>query len=211
LRSGVDKCSLVQVRPPTPLTEFSRAFHGQIVTTLVQQKVQVARAADAELTVDIDVQPVMFTANRPQYRHAGVPVELGPGIWALRDVATPVPVGASATPPAQDALHWFRAEFAAGQTPQAEILVTVSVADAKRYLARATSAYYIADTDKRLYKGNLRAVRVVPERRCPGRCAGRWQGGGAAHHLRLPARPAVSRPVSVAPVAATPAPVPAGR
>ncbi|MBK6401254.1 MAG: hypothetical protein IPP18_01295 [Rhodocyclaceae bacterium] len=209
---GVDKCSLVQVRPPTPMTEFGRAFHGQIVTTLVQQKVQVARAADAELTVDIDVQPVMFTANRPQYRHAGVPVELGPGIWALRDVATPVPVGASATPPAQDALHWFRAEFAAGQTPQAEILVTVSVADAKRYLARATSAYYIADTDKRLYDKEICALFEL----CPkGVAPGGAPGDGKAAVLRVTGDCPLDRPcpdpVSVAPVAATPAPVPAGK
>lgn len=203
---GADKCSLVQVRPPTPMTEFSRAFHGQIVTTLVQQKVQVARGADAELVVDIDVQPVLFSANRPQYRHAGVPVELGPGIWALRDVATPVPVGAGAAPPSHDALHWFRSEFAAGQTPQAEILVTVSVGDARRYLARATSAYYIADTDKRLYDKEICALFEL----CPkGIAPGGAPADGKAAVLRVTGDCPLDRPCPEPAAAMTPAPAPA--
>lgn len=207
---GMDKCSLVHVRPPTPMTEFGRAFHGQIVTTLVQQKVQVARSADAEFVVDIDVQPVLFSANRPQYRHAGVPVELGPGIWALRDVATPVPVSASVTPPTHDALHWFRSEFAAGQTPQAEILVTVSVGDARRYLARATSAYYIADTDKRLYDKEICTLFEL----CPKGVAPAGAPGDAKTTvLRVTGDCPLDRPcpepasVNAAPVQAAPAPV----
>ena len=201
---GADKCSLVHVRPPTPLTEFSRAFHGQIVTTLVQQKVQVARAADAGLVVEIDIQPVLFSANRPQYRHAGVPVELGPGIWALRDVATPVPAGAGAAPPGQDALHWFRSEFAAGQTPQAEVLVTVSVADARRYLARATSAYYIADTDKRLYDKEICALFEL----CPkGVAPGAAPGDDKAAVLRVTGDCPLDRPCPETRPAASPAPV----
>lgn len=204
---GADKCSLVQVRPPTPMTEFSRAFHGQIVTTLVQQKVQVARGADAELVVDIDVQPVLFSANRPQYRHAGVPVELGPGVWALRDVATPVPAGAGATPPSRDALHWFRSEFAAGQTPQAEILITVSVADPRRYLARVTSAYYIADTDKRLYDKEICTLFEL----CPkGIAPGGAPAEGKAAVLRVTGDCPLDRPCPApATAAAAPAQAPA--
>lgn len=204
---GADKCSLVHVRPPNPLTEFSRAFHGQIVTTLVQQKVQVARSADAGLVVDIDVQPVLFSANRPQYRHAGVPVELGPGVWALRDVATPVPAGAGATPPTQDALHWFRSEFAAGQTPQAEILITVSVADPRRYLARVTSAYYIADTDKRLYDKEICALFEL----CPkGVAPGGAPGDGKAAVLRVTGDCPLDRPCpEPATVTSAPAQAPA--
>lgn len=210
---GHDKCSLVYVRPPNPLTEFGRAFHGQIVTTLVQQKIQVARSADAELVVDIDVQPVLFAANRPQYRHAGVPVELGPGIWALRDVVTPEPAVAGTLPPSADALHWFRAEFAAGQTPQAEVLVTVSVGDARRYLGRATNAYYIADADKRLYDKEICTLfELCPKGVAPG--GGGAPAEGKAAVLRVTGDCPLDRPCpepvssSTASVTSTPMPTP---
>lgn len=176
------KCPLLYVEHPAPVTEFSRAFHSQLVTTLVSQQVAVAKAPGADLSVDIDVQPVLFTANRPQYRYAGTPVELAPGIWAIRDVTetTPANAGIVASPP--DALHWFRSEFAAGQTPRAEIVVTTSIGDKNRYLARTTAVYYIADTDLALYdreicslftlcptepekKNSLTTIRIVGD--CP--------------------------------------------
>lgn len=47
---------------------------------------------------------------------------------------------------------WFRAEFATGDTPQTEIIVTTSVSDGTRYLSRNTSVYYVADSDKALYE-----------------------------------------------------------
>lgn len=148
-------CSPVFVRPPEVFTGFSRAFHNQLVTTLVNQGVSVSRQPDTELSMEVDVQPVLFSPNRPQYRYAGVPVELAPGVWALRDATTTDPVNAGQVPPAPDALHWFRSQFAAGQTPRAEILVTVSMGDRHRYLSRTTSAYYVADTDQHLYDEEL--------------------------------------------------------
>ena len=145
------KCALLYVEPPTPVTEFSRAFHSQLITTLVNQQVTVSKNSGTGLTVNIDVQPVLFTANRPQYRYAGTPVELAPGIWAIRDVTTTTPPNATDVPPTVDTLHWFRSEFAAGQTPRAEVLVTTSIGDQNRYLARTTAVYYVADTDISLY------------------------------------------------------------
>ncbi|MDP2829234.1 MAG: hypothetical protein Q8O37_11590, partial [Sulfuricellaceae bacterium] len=46
---------------------------------------------------------------------------------------------------------WFQSEFATGDTPQTEIIVTTSVSDASQYLARSTSIYYVADADLRMY------------------------------------------------------------
>lgn len=151
----MDNCGLLYVKPASTVTEFSRAFHNQLITKLVRSGIAVSKAANVELVAEFDVQPISFSANRPQYRYAGVPVELAPGVWAIRDVASTHPANLTEAPPSVDALHWFRSEFAAGQTPRVELLVTVSVIDKRRYLARASNAYYITDADKRLYEAEL--------------------------------------------------------
>lgn len=149
-----ETCGVVYVKPAGTVTEFSRAFHNQLITKLVRSGVPVSKTTAAEWTAEFDVQPISFSANRPQYRYAGVPVELAPGVWAIRDVASTVPANIDA-PPSVDALHWFRSEFAAGQTPRIELLVTVSVVDKRRYLVRASNAYYITDADKKLYEAEM--------------------------------------------------------
>jgi hypothetical protein len=148
---SLDPCKSVYVNAPLTPTEFTRALHSQVVTTLVKSDVQVFKRLPADILVDIEVQPIIFLPNRPQYRYAGVASQLGPGVWALRDVATVDPSDARVVPPTLDALHWFRTEFASGQTPQIEILVTLSVSNKNRYLSRVTNAYYIADGDRHLY------------------------------------------------------------
>ena len=146
-----EPCKAVYVNPPVNITEFSRAFYNQVITALVKADFAVARTPESDLTLDIDIQRILFSLNRPQYRYAGVATELGPGVWALRDVAYVNPNNGDVIPPSEDALHWFRSEFASGQTPQYEILVTVSVGSKNRYLGRATNAYYVADADRHLY------------------------------------------------------------
>ena len=148
-------CKTIYVKPAEIVTEFSRAFHNQLITTLVKQGLSVSTNPDTDFVVEMDVQPVQFSPNRPQYRYAGVPVQLGPGIWGLRDVVSMSPADPSVAPPSPSALHWFRSEFAVGETPQTEIVVTTSIVDGTRYLARVQNAYYIADTDRRLYDEEL--------------------------------------------------------
>jgi len=148
------------VNPPVVVTEFSRAFHTQLITTLVSSGLVVSKDAGAAMSIDIDVQTIVFAPNRPQYRFAGKATELGPGVWALRDAATVKPEDAKLIPPVDElmrgnALHWFRTEFASGQTPQTEILVTVSAGNEKRYLARTTNVYYITDGDRKLYEQEI--------------------------------------------------------
>lgn len=147
----VDQCASVYVSHPAVVTEFSRAFYNQIITTLVKANVPVAKEPTAGLMLDFDIQPITFSPNRPQYRYAGVATELGPGVWALRDVSSVSPRDAQIVPPTVDALHWFRSEFASGRTPQTEILITVSISDKSKYLSRVTNAYYVEDGDRRLY------------------------------------------------------------
>ena len=60
-----------------------------------------------------------------------------------------------------DAYSWFRSEFATGETPQTEIIVTASVSDASQYLARSTSVYYVADSDQALYQATPQTTRPI--------------------------------------------------
>ena len=144
-------CEAVFINPPAYVTEFSRTFHNQLLTTLVTSGLNVSKTPESSVLIDIDVQPVIFAANRPQYRYAGAATELGPGIWALRDVSSMNPSDPANARTDADALHWFRTEFAAGRTPKMEIVVTVSASTKTRYLARATNIYYVTEGDKRLY------------------------------------------------------------
>ena len=144
-------CASVFINPPAMVTEFSRTFHNQLITTLVNSGMNISKTPESSVLIDIDVQPVFFESNRPQYRHAGKATELGPGIWALRDVMAQNPADPANAPAEADALHWFRSEFAAGRTPKMEIVVTVSASTRSRYLARATNVYYVTEGDRRLY------------------------------------------------------------
>lgn len=136
-------------------TAFDRAFTNDLISALVAGGYTVLKSPDGALSVDVDTQAVRFSPNRPQYNHAGVATAVTGGVWALRDVslntAGEVLGAAVALAAAADAYSWFRAEFATGETPQTEIIVTISVSDASQYLARSTSIYYVADADSRMY------------------------------------------------------------
>lgn len=141
-----------------PKTAFNQAFYGLILTSLVNQGVNVVKQpAAADMTVDIDTQIVKFSANRPQYNYVGAPTALASGAWALHSAGpahwatSQVLGGVAVAAVAVDALTWFHSEFATGATPQNEIFVTVTASDKNRYLARTSTVYYVADSDQGLY------------------------------------------------------------
>ncbi len=135
-------------------TIFNRVFFNEFLTALVADGYPVSSgpATDA-LIVDIDVQPVSFSGPRLQYRYAGEPVHVGPGVWALRDVTTLIDRdGISAVSTSDPDSNWYRTEFAVGETPRSELVLTVSaMSPEKTYIARKTSVYYTADADAALY------------------------------------------------------------
>ena len=157
-------CQPVYLADPERPSEFSRAFGNALLTALVQRGLAVAQFPDGALVAQIDVQPVRFAANRPQYRRAGIAREVGPGIWALEAPDAPTQ-GATDAPVA----GWFHPEFSAGATPRSEILVTVSVLDGGRYAARSTQVYYVSEDDRTLYDQALcTLIRPCPESAAPG-------------------------------------------
>ncbi len=102
--------------------------------------------------MEVDTQVVSFSPDRPQYRHAGTATALATGVWALHVGEATAGAALFATIAAVDAYAWFRSEFASGETPKTEIIVTTSVSDSNQYVSRSTSVYYVADSDKALYE-----------------------------------------------------------
>ena len=141
----------VFINEPKDPSSFQRALSTQLTTSLVNDGYVVTRTPAGSLRIDMDVQAVTFTANRPQYRYHGERAVLGAGVWLLSEIEAPVVAGLAAAGGAWDSYDWFNAQFAPGATPKTEIIVTVSVSDQFRYVARNTSAYYVADSDRILY------------------------------------------------------------
>lgn len=163
---STNPCRPIYVAEPEFSTEFSRGFINALITALVQQGMNVSRAPEAAMVLHLDVQPVRFATNRPQYRHAGQARELGPGVWALQDVSETSPKDLGKNPNPPDTLHWFRTEFSAGATPRTEIMVTVSAMDGIRYAARSTNVYYVTEGDVALYDQEICSVlRPCPTKR----------------------------------------------
>lgn len=136
---------------PGQTSAFNLALRGQLITALVKDGQVVAKHADGALTVDIDTQVVEFSPNRPQYKFTGERTALAAGAWVITGIEHSNLWLATVAIAGHDAYSWFHSQFAPGATPKTEIIVTVSVSDAQRYIARSTSVYYVTDSDRSLY------------------------------------------------------------
>lgn len=143
-------------------TAFSRTFHDLLESALSKRGFQLAtKSSENNFSVGIESQAVQFSSDRPQLRAAGQLVKLGEGVWALRDVATPINIAARPNNIVSSRLvepnsviipNWFKSNYASGETPSHELLVNVSVINSKNIvLSKASTAYYIADSDAQHY------------------------------------------------------------
>ncbi len=152
ISAGLGEKRPLYVNQLSARTAFDRAFANQLISALVADGFAVRKDPVGALSVEVDTQSVRFTADRPMYRYAGAPTALMTGVWALHSAEATAGAVLYAGVAAADAYSWFRSEFATGDTPQTEIIVTVSVSDASQYLARVTNVYYVADADSRIYE-----------------------------------------------------------
>ncbi len=152
ISAGIKEKQPLFVNQSTVKTAFDRAFSNQLISALVGQGFPVLKSPGGALNVEIDTQTVRFSANRPQYNHAGVATALTAGVWALHQARASAGAVLLTAVASADAYSWFRSEFATGETPQTEIIITTSVGDARQFLARNTSIYYVADTDSGMYE-----------------------------------------------------------
>ncbi|MES2259195.1 MAG: hypothetical protein V4724_11775 [Pseudomonadota bacterium] len=152
---------LAEPGPDAP--PFQRALAVQLTSALVKDGYVVSRAPAGSLKVEIDVQALTFGPDRQQYRYKGIVVPIGDGLWAQAADSADIADGKWAqgmAAPAVVATPSSRAgggqsnhesRFTVGATPRTELLVTVSVSDQYRYYARTAAAYYVSETDRRLY------------------------------------------------------------
>jgi hypothetical protein len=148
----VGKPSLYVNQPSSANTTFDRAFSNQLISALIAEGFTIQKIPTGALLVDVDTQSMHFSANRPQYKYAGMPTALVAGVWALHAAEATAGAILSAGAVSADAYSWFQSEFSTGATPQTEIIVTVSVSDSSKYWARNTNIYYVADADSRMYE-----------------------------------------------------------
>lgn len=150
------------VEPLQPST-FSTGMKSHLVTALVNDGFVVVRnPVPGALKIELDTQVVAFSADRPQYRYAGLPTALASGAWVLTSIQHSPEWLVTAGTYGYDAHRWFTAQFAPGDTPKTEMIVTVSVADEQRYYARNTSVYYTSDEDLALYDAALAKKLAAP-------------------------------------------------
>lgn len=167
IRSSVNKDELLYIAQPVQSTEFSRAFRDQLITALVNGGAQVSKANDTRaLVIDVDTQLVRFSPQRFQNGRFVSATAIAAGLLAVNGMhlssAANVAIGTLGLTAAYDWNNWAEREFAQGFTPQNELIVTTSATNYARYITRRTDVYFIADSDRRLYRqDDLRSVRVT--------------------------------------------------
>jgi len=148
-------CPPVFVRAPAQQTDFAKGFHSALITALLRHKVAVSHAPAGAIGLDIDIQTVRFSPNRPDGRFLplSIPYAGGWAAYGLAKHAAPAAAGlaGAAVIGGIDIYRWNTSDWASGPTPQTEVIVTVSASDATRYLGRVSNAYYVADSDAALY------------------------------------------------------------
>lgn len=146
---------------------FVEGFRELLITSLVAQGLPVSTETKNSLTVDVRYSIYRFRPDRLQTTYFyGDATALAAGIWAVGGIAA---VGASqpsgvaagakllAVAAGVDGFGWLsnevqgRGEYAHGPVPRSEILLTASVADSNRIVARRSNIYYTMDEDKALY------------------------------------------------------------
>lgn len=135
------------VREPFPETKFSKAFHAQLVSALVNQGLPVmAQSKPLITTAVIDIQLVSLQPNQDKVEYDRKPMELADGVWVIRDLAdTAVQKTKSLniqqwSEAGANQSAWFESPHF---TPAVEMLVTVSFINDNQYLARTSNIYYL--------------------------------------------------------------------
>ena len=139
------------VNTPIPATNFSRAFHTQLVSALVNQGLPVLSELNSTATkAEIDIQLVSFNRGKSNETYDRKPLELVHGVWVIRDVINTGVKKFNVSKTEQwsqgetNTSQWFNSPYA---TPSYEMLVTVSFVKDNQYMARTSNIYYLDSDD----------------------------------------------------------------
>lgn len=152
----------VYVPQPGGEQAFVEGFRELLITALLARNVPVSTEAGNALSVDIRYAIYRFRPDRAAstYYH-GDATALTAGLWAVSEIigATGISAGgkALATVAGVEGFSWLgqeqngRGQMASDPVPRSEIILTASVADTSRIVARRSNIYYTTDEDAALY------------------------------------------------------------
>lgn len=167
IKNSVGKDQILYVSRPANETEFTRAFNTQLITSLVNKGIYVSKNGDTRaLVIDVDTQLVKFSPNRYQNHRFVSSTAIAAGVMAVHGLnmsgEANAAIGVLGLAAALDWHNWVEREYAGGETPQGELIVTTSATNNVQYVARRTDVYYIADPDSRLYRApSSKIVKVT--------------------------------------------------
>lgn len=164
-RNGISKT--IYVNQPTESSSFNRAFHTLMISSLVNQGMKVTKSpSEADVTVELEMQLIKFNKDRTKSKLIGIPTLLTTGVWVLRDFimnhsttsSAIVTTGSIAI--GMDTYEWFQSKYSENGIPRNEILVTVNLVEASRYLSSVSNVYYTSDSDEYLYGLQGKNIKV---------------------------------------------------
>jgi len=143
---------------------FVEGFRELLTTAMVAQGWDMRTSSRKALSVDIRYSIYKFQPERLKnvYYH-GEATALVAGLWAVSGIVdSGMSAGAKALSVAvlADGASWFAQEaqngpkfgqHASGPVPQSEIIVTASINDGDKIVARRSNIYFTVDEDKSLY------------------------------------------------------------
>lgn len=136
---------------------FNQVVVAELISSLVADGYTVATKNINALNVEVDTEVLEFSAARMQAKKIGVPTAIATGIWALTEIGTSFTAAGVLTGAivGGEAYQYINSDKAFGATPKTEIIINLSVLDTNRYIAVSRGTYYVADSDKALYKSAL--------------------------------------------------------
>lgn len=150
--TGADANQPMQVRLPAQPSAFDRAFRELLITRLVNQGKTVVDSDDAPLKISYEAQVVRHNSDRPHFIPglftavtAGVYVAHYLGVHAHEDAAMVGGLGLAAL------ADVARSQYSGGPT-HTEVILTTTIMQGDRYLARNTDVYYVEDSDATLFQ-----------------------------------------------------------
>lgn len=157
---------------------FVEGFRELLITSLVGRGLPVSTEAKNALAVDVRYAIYRFRPDRLQSTYFyGDATALAAGLWAVGGILTAdispaagVSAGAKllAVAAGMEGFDWLsnevkgRGKYASGPVPRSEIVLTASVADASRIVARRSNIYYTMDEDAALYWNRPTAGHLLP-------------------------------------------------
>ncbi|TSE20181.1 hypothetical protein Talka_01076 [Tepidimonas alkaliphilus] len=145
------KAEPIRVVLPEPASTFDRTFRDLLITHLVTSGATVVERADAPLQLSVQARLVRHDSDRPHFipgfftaLTAGVYVAHYLGVHAHQDAAMLGGLGYAAL------ADVARSQYSGGPT-HTELVLTTTIMQGERYLARHTNVYYIEDRDVGLF------------------------------------------------------------